>query len=52
MKKVGPGSDIWSLGCLMYLLLFFKHPFNNNPEIFKDGSEMSKICNRVNNRFM
>jgi len=36
-KKIGTGSDIWSLGCLMYLLLFFKHPFNNNPDIFKDA---------------
>ena len=36
-KKVGLGSDVWSLGCLMYLLLFFKHPFNNNPSIFRDA---------------
>ena len=36
-RKIGLGSDIWSLGCLMYLLLFFKHPFNNNPTLFNDA---------------
>ena len=36
-KRIGYCSDIWSLGCMMYLLLFFKHPFNNNPDLFKEA---------------
>lgn len=24
---VGPKVDIWMLGCVLYTLLFYKHPF-------------------------
>ena len=36
-RKIGYCSDIWSLGCTMYLLLFYKHAFNNDTSVFNDS---------------
>jgi len=36
-SKIGLCSDIWSVGCLMYLLLFYKHPFHNDPNLFNEA---------------
>lgn len=30
---IGPASDVWALGCIVYLLCFMKHPFEDSAKL-------------------
>lgn len=30
---VGPPVDIWALGCILYMLCYFKHPFEDSAKL-------------------
>lgn len=31
--QIGPASDVWALGCILYMLCFMKHPFEDSAKL-------------------
>lgn len=59
---IGPSSDVWALGCILYMLCFMKHPFEDSAKlriinanfvipsetIYQDFHPIIRSCLKVN----